>query len=214
MISCGFTLAGIFASQVSNDGFNEVLLTGRQCGFADYQINYQNYVDEYMPWRADSSQSGLLYARSCYKEAQPEGNACKAYVKPRLPFTSDRNATCPFDDDICQSKFKNIKVDTGHVSIHEHMGLNVIPEDRITFRFVHHCAPLKTENFSRYVTVLDEKSELNVLMFRLFYGKFTNYTDMRPGYSNYTYQFPANETRVRIDNGNYITAPIPDYAIG
>lgn len=74
-------------------------------------------------------------------------------VQKTLPMTIDQHADCPFYGGICLSNSSNLKIDTGHMNSHEHLGINAPPQDRFSYRSVLHCAPIKTEGyhvFSRF----------------------------------------------------------------
>lgn len=215
VLSCGFTLASIFSSRVSSGDPSEVLLSGHKCGKADTAIDYLAYEHEYSPWRSHRSQEFLFYARSCYHNIS-NTQSCNLYVKPRLRLQADRNASCPFAPEICLASSGNLRLDSGFVNTHYDLGINAVAKNRLEFRHVYHCAPIKTKGYSEIVRgVPDARNRTTTSLFRLFYGAFAGYSKYRPNYKNYTYQVPINVSYVNSDSSSSeINTPVPDYRIG
>jgi hypothetical protein len=131
-----------------------VLLLGTECGTsltgagdalsAAGQIKYRNAMySEY-----------LNYASACYQSRQRTQSGCQIYTKPRLPYKIDSNATCPFDESICQNEFDNFFMDSKYLDSWQDLGINAEP--RFQLRVTQHCAPLVTDGYkSTYVNPLD-----------------------------------------------------------
>jgi hypothetical protein len=93
------------------------------------------------------SVNAFTYATQCYREGESAQNElCETFARSTLPFTSERNASCPFAGGICKSDIGNILLDSGVLSSHLHLGLNQSPQ--FTLRYQTHCAPLKTAGFT------------------------------------------------------------------
>lgn len=85
---------------------------------------------------------------------------CK-FSRSALPFTSERNASCPFSEGLCKSDFGNILLDSGVLDSHFHPGRNQNP--RFNIRYQTHCAPLNTKNFTNITELEDFWSEYDYL---------------------------------------------------
>lgn len=89
--------------------------------------------------------ASINYARSCYTNAR-SSPACNVYATRQLTWASDYNATCPFAPGTCiGSDTSALQLDTGQLDSHAMLGLNAAPKDRITYRRVTTCTPLKTD---------------------------------------------------------------------
>ncbi|KAF2726818.1 hypothetical protein EJ04DRAFT_582442 [Polyplosphaeria fusca] len=211
VMSASFSLAGIFSSRVSTEQTSEVLLSGASC---DRDIDYPTFVREYAPWTVQRQQEFLFYARSCYQD-NSDIEGCNFFVKPRLQFQRETNASCPFDNSICISEWGNLRIDTGFINTNDDLGMNTAPGDRLEFRHVYQCAPLKTESYSELVDYEDPRRQNQTTkIFRLFYGEFAGWSVFRPEYQNYTYQVPTNITYADLDTGSTPLGPLPDYQLG
>lgn len=99
------------------------------------------------PHLAGNSLESSIYATQCYGEQK---GSCETFVLPTLPYHMDKNATCPFEDEVCKRVDGNLLLDTGIVDSIKQLGLNNVPHFTLQHRV--HCAPLKTEG---YTEVLD-----------------------------------------------------------
>lgn len=212
VLSCGFALAGVFSSRISNSNANEVLLAGGQCGRLQEDIDGIDTAENmaaYKPVENRRYKKSLAYAQSCYQNSSTD--ACNMYVTKRLPLIVDRNASCPFGEDVCQMKFGNLQMDTGYIDTHKHLGMNARPQDRFSLRLTTHCAPLKTEGFSETVNTVNTENNQTVRTFRLNYGALGS----GDYHKNYTYQFPINQTTVWLDS-DWTNGPShsTDYTLG
>lgn len=94
----------------------------------------------------------LTYATQCYGEDDAAGSElCETFIRSTLPFTANRNASCPFSGNICKSDFGNILLDSGELHSRVHLGLN--QDLQFTLRYKTHCAPLNTVGFTEILTV-------------------------------------------------------------
>lgn len=103
------------------------------------------------------------YARFCYTNAT-SSPACNVYATRQIPWASDYNATCPFASGTCiGSDTSALQLDTGQLDSHATLGLNAAPKDRITYRRVTTCAPLKTDGHTTWqdASQSDNGSELS-----------------------------------------------------
>src|SRR5690606_33275058 len=131
-------------------------------------------------------------------------NDCNLYIKPQLPVTVDRNADCPFGEEVCKKPKGNLIVDTGYLDSSEHFGINAPKEDRFSVRLLHHCAPLVTEGFSKL------KNDTGVHMVQYVYGEIDG---LDPG--SFTYQMPfSNLTAEDLGREEHIATADKDYKLG
>lgn len=114
-----------------------------------------------MQYQTQKCVDDFTYASHCYRnDGTSSTRACDSFVVPRLSYTSDRNASCPFGHDICKSKFGNLLLDSGALDSIQDLGLNTGP--RFTIRHTTHCAPLMTDGFTETIKVLKTSQETQV----------------------------------------------------
>jgi hypothetical protein len=98
------------------------------------------------PWLSQTMNNAANYAQQCYSFNSTGTLDCTTFVKSHLEFDSVLNASCPFSDNMCRSNDSNILLDTGLISS-EDFGLNIPSSQRMFYREVLHCAPLRTKGF-------------------------------------------------------------------
>jgi hypothetical protein len=67
-------------------------------------------------------------------------------VQPALPYTINRNVSCPFSENACNGTA--ISLDTGRLRSDTHLGVNTRPEDALSVRKVLTCVPLAGEKYA------------------------------------------------------------------
>lgn len=142
-----FGSAGIFSSRVtstSGDSINDVLVSPHQCGFLGFDIDDEENVASLNAFNFEINRRATdarSYALSCYNGTAQSGD-CSTFATPRLPFTIDLNAICPFADtkrcDI--SPTASIRFDTGLIDT-INLGINAPLKDRLLYRKVAVCTP-------------------------------------------------------------------------
>lgn len=149
-----FGAAGGLSSQISTRVGNEVLIKSAGCASSILsEFDLQSYFTT-LPATAERVNNAANYAQQCYSNSSDRTD-CDRLVESRLEGMVDMDAPCPFDDQICQSQSGNIRLDTGYVNSHSHLGLNSPEKQRVLWRNVLHCAPLTTDGFtSQEVTPL------------------------------------------------------------
>ncbi|KAK7179517.1 hypothetical protein DPSP01_011952 [Paraphaeosphaeria sporulosa] len=155
VISAGFAVAGVFSSQITANQSNEVLLLGPECGKSlDNQDSSNAVSSGLVRYRNEMFLEYLNYAFACYQDRQRTQSACQIYTKPKLHYKVDRNATCPFQDTICQKSSNNLYIDSGYLDSWGDLGINAEP--RFQVRLTQHCAPLVTDGYkSKYISPSD-----------------------------------------------------------
>jgi hypothetical protein len=151
-----FTVAGGFTSSISTGIGNEVLINGSQCAVAVNQVFSADTLFEMYPWVSQKLNNVANYAQQCYSMNTSTGILdCTTFVKGRLPFSATLNASCPFsgdrDNDMCLSNDSNLLLDSGLISS-EDLGLNMPSSQKMFYREVLHCAPLRTDGFTSDIT--------------------------------------------------------------
>ncbi|KAI0154689.1 hypothetical protein GGR57DRAFT_512248 [Xylariaceae sp. FL1272] len=186
----GFTVAGGFSSRISTAMGHEVLINSVDCGYpmgtlgADIEAYYA-----YIANNARNIDTASNYAEACYSGDSAGLTDCNRFVTQQLTdnIIVDTNAECPFGDNICRNTSANLRLDTGYLDSHNHLGINAPAEERIIWRNVLHCAPIVTQGYTSQVST----SQGN--MTRYHYG--TTYHDSVP--INYTFEALDIETQYR-----------------
>lgn len=174
---CAFATAGTFSSKISTSA-NGVLVRSPDCGILDSDNNQNANASYryYLPWAAQTLNSWGSYALNCHLNVSDLGS-CDSFIQPQLPVKIDRNASCPFKDGICKSEYGNIAFET-FVDSHSDLGLNAPPDERINFRRISSCAPIRTDGYSS----MYHSSETGMNYSRYYYGPTITV--------NYTYEYP------------------------
>lgn len=181
-VAAGFSIAGIFSSQITTNTANEVLLTGKNCRIVEVpsELDGTERLNAVMMYNAELSQriqANLQYSQQCYTGAENDED-CLQYVKPRLPLNITSEAPCPFSEEICKTK-SNIIVDSGFVNSNTGLGINLPKTDQFEVRIVNHCAPLVSKGYSEIYNNTDHYATAQM---RYNYGQLYN--------KNFTYQSP------------------------
>lgn len=152
-----FAASSGFSSQISTGIGDEVLIDGSHCGIVQPANNPEDDLVYELQSRRRSE--AYNYAQQCYRGPQSTGTEntaagifdCNSFVVSSLPGSVDSDALCPFGHGhgICRDMSSNLFLDTGYIDSHEYLGLNAPSDQRILLRETYHCAPLKTDGFSR-----------------------------------------------------------------
>jgi hypothetical protein len=206
LLSAAFGVASIFSSRVTSETVNEVLLKGTRCGTIEPSKGAEkDLLTILMPYYSESANRHLVYGQNCYTNLTTHTDGCNLYIKPQLPLFSDRNASCPFGDGICKSETGNLVLDTGYLDSNTDLGINAPQEERFQVRFVHQCAPIKTQG---HMTPFND-SEYGPVM-RYNYGQVATVT----GGINFTYELPVNNAYLPNDGATSVNIPRLDYSLG
>lgn len=157
-----FAIAGIFSSKVASNNSEVMLVPVANCGIWHYPywLLYDNTTSfsEYNAQRTsfwaninELARQTHVYVSQCFNSTGDHSpNACLPYGSNAISWTTDLNATCPFDADMCIAPA--ISFDSGFLSTRTHLGVNT--RDSIEYRRVTTCAPIATEGYvSDYVDV-------------------------------------------------------------
>lgn len=213
-----FMAASLLSSRIASAMGKEVLLRG-SCGvnILGHYIAGQDknplvqtspaFFTVLIPFLAQRLTSFSNYALSCYSNAN-HTNGCNTYVKPQLPFMSDRNATCPFSKEICRLSNGNILIDTGYLNSHFDFGMNTRPSERFLYRRTTHCAPLVTEGYKSLVNLTDSDIEMKYSQYA--YGP----SAVRKDNITYVYPVPQKSALGRWTSKRSATTALPEYTLG
>src|SRR4051812_34187000 len=102
----------------------------------------------------------LNYAQQCYTTAE-NSEDCRQYVKPKIPLTVMKNATCPFGNGLC--KVDSIMIDTGLLDSSDDLGINMPSDSRFQVRIVNQCSPLVS---SGYTSLHNQSNYPDIPLFR------------------------------------------------
>ena len=137
-------LAGVFSSEVVNAVGTEALIRSPRCG----RWGSEDAASFGMKSLADSVDAAD-HARTCYYGDPDQSRLqCNTYAVPRIDFTTNSNAPCPFDRDMCLIPPRAaFEMDTGRMSSHSIFGINGPTSARVDYRKVSTCAPLVRPGF-------------------------------------------------------------------
>ncbi|KAI0173197.1 hypothetical protein GGR52DRAFT_590374 [Hypoxylon sp. FL1284] len=142
-----FTVAGGFSSSISTTVGNDVLLKSANCA----HILPASNTSDATAWRsllANKSNNAANYAQQCYGTSKSGLFECNRFVVDSIADISvDSNASCPFDDSICRST-ASLRLDSGYVDSNDYLGVNAPENERVVWRYVLHCSPIKTDDYT------------------------------------------------------------------
>lgn len=146
-------VAGTLSSKVATAMGQEVLISSPNCGILElHDQDEHEHSRSSLPIKTLGFILASNYALKFYAKKLKDEN-CLKYIQLRLPTTIMRDASCPFQEGMCKSRQRNIVLDTGYLDSHHHLGLNTPVDDRVLFRRVTSCAPLKTEGYKKSAKV-------------------------------------------------------------
>lgn len=182
-----FAIAAIFSSEVTKAPGKGVLIQSADCG----SLEFDNDDDDFSEFRAafttvllNDTTEASSYTRTCYGN-DGDGLRCNRYIQKKISWETNMNASCPFADDLCFfGKNGAMQMDTGPIDSCHALGINFPKADRITYRRVATCSPLRTP--SKYRTVWNE-TDPQYLTYGDTYDRFLfgSISDSE----NYTYQY-------------------------
>ncbi|GAW18725.1 hypothetical protein ANO14919_082060 [Xylariales sp. No.14919] len=151
-----FTVAGGLSSQISTAVGTEVLINSQNCGCLDGRKlgNVSGQADLGLVLDGDVAEkvdAAATYAQQCYANSTAGTLDCGRYNSRALKSIIQNDAPCPFKEELCRSSSANLRIDSGFIDSHEDLGLNARIEDRILIRYVLHCAPINTQNYTSQI---------------------------------------------------------------
>jgi hypothetical protein len=150
----GFLVASITSSFVVSTSDLEVLVRSPLCGVVSYSTPPELVYNHITAISAISTP----YAEECYRNQTVLPARCKAFVQPRISFTTER-AACPFDIKFCTlSRTGNIfaiALDSDLVDLNAAFGLNLPKKDEVRYRRRTICTVLPLEGRTSIVDARD-----------------------------------------------------------
>ncbi|TVY89260.1 hypothetical protein LAWI1_G005934 [Lachnellula willkommii] len=205
IIFTAFAVASIFSTRVTAARGVTFLLHSPNCGY--WNSSFASSTLEAVRV-LNVTYAGSAYAKNCY-DNDSSSASCGTFVKPRISWTSNNDAPCPFAAKSCSSTARPYEIDTGPMDSHSTLGLNAKPSERVTLRKLATCAKV---NGSTYASNKNETTRsgtdnfVQVLMgpTRLSSGDVV---------TNYTYEYNEHTASVGVGYGLHIInwTPISDF---
>ncbi|KAL9638460.1 MAG: hypothetical protein Q9164_001539 [Protoblastenia rupestris] len=198
-----FAVAGIFSSEVTKAAGNETLLRPSSCGFLtpDDSLPSTSQVlnAAISALNLNDTLAASTYSRACYDNDQ-KSLQCNQFSQPRIRWKSKSNSSCPFASNLClKGPMSAYEMDTGLVDSHEMLGINAREVDRMQFRKVSACSPIRTTPYVYEVNDTNpDHAAYGDTLFRYAFGELK-------GSSNYTFQY---NLRDRASISGYVLTPI------
>ncbi|CEJ54933.1 hypothetical protein PMG11_01219 [Penicillium brasilianum] len=174
-----FGVSSLFTSYITKAAGQSTLIWGPGCGGYEYNAtdvsvaNSKSLQDTY---------DAATYVRRCYRENASELD-CNSYVRPNLPFSINPNASCPYAPDLCTyNSHAALQMDTGFLDSHADFGINAQLVDRIKYRRVTTCAPIK---HGAGLATARNSSEDGLIVYINAGGQYAEGSE----YLNYTFSF-------------------------
>ena len=134
LCALAFATTGVLSSRITGLSGDEVLVSSNSCGihWVPNDSSFEEAIEFYSAFQGQRARASLNYAQECYfSNGSIDHPMCKNYVRSQLPYTVERNASCPFRKDICRTQTGNIRLDTGLLDSHWDLGLNSHPSRRL-----------------------------------------------------------------------------------
>ncbi|KAI0856675.1 hypothetical protein F4860DRAFT_396917 [Xylaria cubensis] len=206
-----FTAASGLSSQISTAVGTEVLIKSLNCG----SLNLTTFTASdgitstallqlvQGPHLAEKANNAANYAQQCYSTGAAGTLSCERFITKVIGSTKDQNTTCPFEQKMCRSLSTNLRVDSGFINSHKDLGLNAPPQDRFMARYVLHCAPIATTNYTGQI----KTSVGNYTVYH--YGNMSTPT----GNQDHIWMAEPVESQYAVVLSLDAEAPIPNYQI-
>lgn len=190
----GFGLAGVFSSSVTKAAGNETLIVSSNCGRSVLDGDVQSYDSAgsaYLEKSLNDLSSAIDYARTCYMTSSSRSQLrCQIYTSSQIPFHREHNVSCPFAQGTCLvSDMAAFRMDTGHIDSHAVLGINTPPKDRVTYRRVTTCAPLRTKEFMSFHNVTGDNEPWGAAGDTLVMYNYGPQAQGNPSWRNLTYYY-------------------------
>jgi len=158
-----FTAAGIFSSRIVSATNSEALFRSPHCyrwTTFDSSAATQNAT---LLDINTIARVGATYAESCYNTASTS-STCAVYATRQITSSLSIGAPCPFKSTICQTVVQGksrytwdkelaivdksaIEIDSGLIASDLHLGINTLPDDRVTYQRKLTCSPIAKQGF-------------------------------------------------------------------
>ena len=206
-----FVAAAIFSSAVTGTQ-SMVVLRGYSCGQVGTVKSLtgttwnQNTFVQSMTLNSLTHQNMVTASQRAFS-CSNDGLLAGDCEQGSIPFYT-YNTSCPFGSDVCLDRNIGFGLDTGFVDSYSAVGINTVEKDRVFFRKMLECAPLKTQGYTKKVvgfetTLSDavlsnafvnqsDATSANTSFMGYFYGPNTHL------HQNYTFAFNPNSFQVSL----------------
>lgn len=145
-------IVGILSSYIVDASNLQILVKSPFCGplIIEPESSAQDVAGIYRP--TVEGLAGPL-VQECYKKNVSDSARCRVFTNPRIPFRVTRDF-CPWPDSVCDLKgnVSAVTMDSGHLDMNQAFGLNLPPDNRVTFRKKTSCAVLSLQNRTSIVS--------------------------------------------------------------
>ncbi|KAF7190092.1 hypothetical protein HII31_08423 [Pseudocercospora fuligena] len=146
IIFISFTVAEILVSRVAVPTYDvdRVLLKPTTCGLTSW-TGLQGFDANGARLRgkmSDDIRQSRAYANQCFgKENKTLG--CTFLPTQQLPYAADMDADCPMSGRCWLGEKKAMRLDTGLLDSHDHLGVNAKQDDRVQFQIASTCSVVR-----------------------------------------------------------------------
>jgi hypothetical protein len=153
LIFAVFTAAGVFISEVAGStyGSNSVRVKSSRCGFFSYDTSTVEGRRAEDLKAVNDTLSSRQYAKTCY-HSNATFSDCTLFPVQSLPYNSSM-VQCPFGADpsgqnsCIPGSGEALQMDTGLLDTNQHLGINAAPENRLLFRNIVTCSPIRIRDY-------------------------------------------------------------------
>ncbi|KAL9114976.1 MAG: hypothetical protein Q9227_001219 [Pyrenula ochraceoflavens] len=208
-----FGLVSVFSGEIAKSAGNNRLIRSANCGYwrlaGNGQLN-NTALQAFNAKNLNDTTTAASYARECYS-GDSNSLQCGTMAAPSIPWTTNRNATCPFGDSMCIWSDTSAFQINATIDSHALLGINAPKHDRIIYKKVSTCAPLHTKGYAQVLNVTaTENTDLGKegdTIVEYYYGKLlgTYYKTKDNVLSNYSYVY---NTHASMDGVGYMTTAL------
>ena len=154
-----FMAAGVLSnnaiSAASERGISPVLLRSKSCGTwnetyhdimsATATVAHFDISVDHTSKTAQDAQLSMEYAQECYLSPSTitdTFSTCRTLKSRAIGWNTSTTNACPFDRDLCNVDAGVVRLDTGKIDSHTHLGINAKQGDRLSYQRVTTCAIL------------------------------------------------------------------------
>jgi hypothetical protein len=152
IIFLAFTATGVFVSEVAGPAYlsNNVRVKAARCGYWAFDTTSEDGYFAESHKSVNDTQAGRQYSRSCYHSDSISTN-CGLYPMQMVPYNSSM-VPCPFLNDptgheLCKPSGNKALQDTGYLDTNNLFGINAASQDRLLFRNVVTCSPIRANAY-------------------------------------------------------------------
>lgn len=154
-----FIVAGVFSSAVAKAAGSDTLISSSNCGYLMANITSVPSVTASFTRLTNLTLEAIAYSRACYGDASNELQ-CGRFSQSQLGFTSEMNASCPFQSHIClEGPSAAFQVESGWIYTDKDLGINSKASDQLQYRKVTTCSVLHTTGYFNQINTTDSSGD-------------------------------------------------------